>query len=135
MFLGDSGLTMARYGCITTAITSGYDSLFNSFTSPAQCVQKLEYTDGGLLIWESLKNINLKLIKRIQGRNDVEMQKALSANGQFCVIQVNNNHWLLLIGRKLPLLGYKVFDPLYGDFCYTKRYRNNISGCAIIGII
>jgi hypothetical protein len=133
--LGKSTATLARYGCTTCEITTGYDWFYNASTTPLRMAKTLEYTSDGSIIWSSLKNAKMKLVERIYGRNDAKIQEALSNPNKICILQVNNNHWLFLLGRKLPILGYKIGDSLYGDMGYTSRYRNNITGAAIISKI
>lgn len=130
--LGKSNCTIGRYGCTTTDICMGYDWFYNSRMTPNQCAEKLNYTKDGLILWESLKNIKLKLISRLRYRNDKAIQDALKNPDLISILEVNSNHWLFLIGRKLPILGYKVVDPWDGKIKYTNAYRNNITGCAII---
>jgi hypothetical protein len=46
-------------------------------------------------------------------------------------LQVNNNHWVWLIGRYIPLLGYRIADPMTGGKAYSSRYKT-ITGHAVI---
>jgi hypothetical protein len=133
--MGKSGVTLARAGCTTTDIAMAYNWFYGSSMTPGQCAGKLNYNNAGEIIWNSLVNIKMKLVSRIYGKNEIEINKALANPNEVCILQVNGNHWLFLIGRKIPLLGYKVSDPLYGDACYTSRYKSNITGCAILAKI
>lgn len=124
--------TIGRYGCTITDLTMIHDWFYNEGWSPSNVASKLKYTNG-LIIWKSLENIGLRLINRIRVRNDAAIRGALAANDQCVIVEVNHNHWLWVIGRQLPGLGYRVVDPWDGRTKYTNAYGNNITGCAIIG--
>jgi hypothetical protein len=125
------GFTIGRYGCEITNLAMIYDWFFLSNKTPLYVAQNLKFNNGDIL-WSSLPKINLKLEKRYYSRDDNRITQALNNPNECCTVQVNNNHWLFIIGRKLPVLGYKVTDPWLGDTCYTNRYKNNITGFAVI---
>ena len=103
-------------------------------TTPDRICAKLGYLLNGMLDWSSLKNIGLKLIYRSSVRNDEAANEALSNPDRFAVLEINHGaHFVLVVGRKLPLLGYRVYDPFYGDRAY--RYNSVITGCRIISKI
>lgn len=132
MKLGKSLCTCGRYGCTSCCIVNGRNFLLGLNETPDKVISKINYTADGLILWGSLPNIGLRLVSRIYGRNDAAIQQALSDPSKFVIIQVENDHWLWVIGRKLPLLGWRCFDPWFADKCYSNRYKN-ITGCAIIG--
>jgi hypothetical protein len=133
--LGNTVYTIGRWGCLNTVLTMVYNQIFNSRMTPLQCAKKLQFTPDGMLKWESLKEINLKLVSRIRVRNDVMIKNALNSPKDYVALQVNNNHWVWLIGRYIPILGYRIADPWTGTACYTNRYKNNITGFALISNI
>ena len=127
-----NGYTIGRYGCTLTDLTMIHDWFTGEQMTPDQVAAKLKYTSG-LIIWDSLKNVGLKLVQRIRVRDDNAIRAGLAANDQCVIVEVNHNHWLWVIGRSLPGLGYKVVDPWDGRTKYTNSYSNNITGLAIIG--
>lgn len=129
--MGTSNYTIARYGCLDTVITVGYDWFFSESLTPPQIASKLSFNSDGMLIWGSLKNIGLGLKNRVYGRNDAIMLEAIKNPNEICAIQVNSSHWVLATSKSI-LGGYNIFDPWFGDLSTTRRYKNNISGCAII---
>lgn len=126
------GYSIGRYGCVITDLAMIRDWFYNFDSNPIWVSQQLSYSNG-LVIWSSLPKVGLSLVRRVYGRNDTIIKSALAAPDQCCILQVNNNHWLFLIGRQLPVLGYRVVDPWTGQICYTNKYGNNITGCAVIG--
>jgi len=123
--------TLGRYGCTITDITMFYDWAFNKNVRPDWVASKLKFSNG-LLLWNSISNIGLKFVYRYYSRNDNRIKQALNSANEGCLLQVNKNHWLFLIGRYIPGLGWKVADPWTGKSCYTKKYNNNITGFAVI---
>jgi hypothetical protein len=130
--LGNTPYTIGRWGCLTTVLTMIHNEIKGSVMTPLQCAKLLKFTPDGLVIWSSLKEIDLKLVNRMKFRHDVIIQSALNSKDDYVALQVNNNHWVWLIGRYIPILGYRIVDPWTGTKCYTNRYKNNITGCAII---
>jgi len=108
-----------------------YDWAFNKNVRPDWVASKLKFSKG-FLLWNSISNIGLKFVYRYYSRNDNRIKQALNSANEGCLLEVNKNHWLFLIGRKLPILGWKVADPWTGKSCYTKKYNNNITGFAVI---
>ena len=139
--MGHSGQTIGRSGCTTCDITAGYNWFYNANLTPDQICDKLSYTDkvhnptlsSGLILWDSLENIKMKLIARIQGRNDGAINSAWLNPNQVCLLEVNGgSHWVFLMGAKTSR-DYKIYDPFHGDICFDERYGHNITGCAILG--
>jgi hypothetical protein len=52
--LGASNWNMAQKGCVTTDVTMSAD-YFGIKMTPGQVVEKLSYTNTGLLLWPSVK--------------------------------------------------------------------------------
>jgi len=132
--LGTSNFTIARYGCLLTAITMGYDWFFNQQLTPPQIDAKLSFDANGMLLWGSLSNIGLQLKNRVQGRNDAVMQAAIKDPKLICCIQVKNSHWVLALSKRM-LGGYNIQDPWTGLKSTTSAYGEQITGCAIISRI
>lgn len=130
--LGKSPYTVGRYGCTSVCVTDVMNWLLNKSIPPSETVPKLAYTSEGLILWDSLKNLGLSLVGRFYGRQYEVIDKALADPGLCAIAQVNGNHWVWVIGRRLPILGYRIADPWTGTKAYTNRYKNNITGCAII---
>jgi hypothetical protein len=131
MKLGQSPCTMGRYGCLTTAVTMYHDWVLKRYSMPSYVCGKLLYTNDGLLKWDSLGAIGLKLVSRVDKRDDAAIKKALLHPTQGVMLQVNNNHWLFLIGKTI-FGSYKVVDPWTGEITTTKKYNDNVTGFAII---
>lgn len=127
----NNGYTYGRYGCTITCLAMVRNWFYGVVVFPDWVGPKLTYTSG-MIIWSSLANIGLRLVERVRVRNDVKIRAALASPSQCCIVEVNHNHWLFVVGRYIPVLGYRVIDPWRGDYCYTNRYGNNITGCAII---
>ena len=130
--LGNTRYSVARYGCLTADIAMIYDYIHKLNVNPAEMAKKLEYNSDGLLLWPSLSKIGMKLVSRQYTFNKKVIDSELASPNRYVVLQVNNNHWVWPIGRWIPILGYKIVDPFRGDKCYTNRYKNNITGLAVV---
>ena len=137
--MGNSGVSIGKAGCLLTDLTMMYDWFFNKTATPDWVASHIQFTDhnysggAGLVIWASITNVGLHCVTRTQGRNDSVIQEGLANPNECVMLQVNNSHWLFLIGRWIPLLGYKVIDPWDGRTKYTNAYGNNITGSVVIG--
>jgi len=131
IFLGNSGKSVAKAGCLTCALTVGKNSISETAYTPAQVVNIIQYNSVGEVLWNSLANLGLKLKYKSTTRNDLAVNEALANPDEFAVLEINHGaHFVLVIGRKLPVLGYRVYDPFYGDRAY--RYNSVITGCRIV---
>lgn len=109
-----TNLTLCGYGCLITgcAMVAG--------TTPDVVADKARFTNQGLIIWESLTAVGLKLIKR--ERNRYENNQVLGAIKKygFCLVEVLHPsgflHWVVFIGNQ------KMIDPLTGKEEATSKY-------------
>lgn len=141
--LGQSDSTIGRYGCTITCLSmaSEYFHSVNpsiAYRLPQELAKTLKFTSEGLLIWESLSSIGMKKENRFYGANYQLINEALAHPKKVCLIQVkmmNGFHWVLALS-KVPGTNdtYNVADPWYGDRSTTRRYKNQISGGAVISI-
>ena len=126
LLLKPSNLTIGGYGCLLT------DCSMAAGTTPDIAVNKVNFTESGMLIWESLIKIGLKLIKR--ERNKWDNQAVLDAIDKygFCLGELVHPsgiiHWVLLIGDK------KMIDPLSGKVEPTSKYSHYIGSCILQNI-
>lgn len=125
-----NGYTIGRWGCLVTVLSMARNWFYNKQDNPVWTASHLKYTAEGYLLWGSLPDAGLKLIWRYYTRNEQAINEALAAPDKCVALQVNSNHWVWAIGRKLPLLGYKIVDPWDGRIKYTNFYRDNITGSA-----
>lgn len=127
--IGPSNITVGRYGCTITCI-SMLTSYFGNWVDPEQIALKQLFTKDGLIIWTKLNLPNIKFDHRGYGRNDVEIMDALKDPNKAVILQVQNYHWVVALGRGL-LKGYRIADPWFGDKSTTARYKDQITGYAI----
>lgn len=125
--MGNSSLTLGRYGCTTTCIAD-LSTYYGDNLTPEQVCDKIKYTKG-LIIWNSCVFPKFKFWFREYGRNDTNIQNALADPKLTVILEVaNSSHWVVATGKSL-LGGYKIADPWFGDFSTISRYRN-ITGAA-----
>lgn len=130
--MGGSNYTIGRWGCLLTDLTNLRNFIFGSAMRPDQADDKLSFTKDGLLIWGSLSGIGLKLVERVYKNDYNKILSVYKSSDKYAILQVNNNHWVWVIGRYIPYFGWKIGDPWTGTSCYTNKYRNNITGFAVI---
>lgn len=142
-FLGNSNLTIGRYGCTTTSICNGL-RYFGAIITPAQLAMNPSnytregYPDGaGLIIWDQLTIPGgFHCIKRIGNRwapkrDDAAIQKSLKDPNEFVILQVDNGqHWVLALGKTLFGNDYRIEDPWFGDKRTAIGTYRNITGSA-----
>ena len=128
--LGKSNSKVGRYGCVITSLSMALD-YFGRYKDPGYLARNLAFTGDGLLLWGSLpKSTCLTLETRFFGRRDDLIQEALKNPRKVVLIQVENYHWVLGLGRNL-FGGYRIADPWFGDKSTTKRYKS-ITGGAVL---
>ena len=125
--LGESDLTIGRFGCTTTCIAN-LSSYFKDDLNPIQISQRIKYTPGGLVIWASCIFPSFVFERREVGRNDEEIMKALLDPKRAVILNVaNGSHWVVAIGGGPTL---RIADPWLGDRSTMARYKNDITGAA-----
>jgi len=107
---------------------------YNAYISPAGlAVHILKYTKDGLIIWQSVDNIeHMKFEKRLYGQNDAEIMASLKDKKKAVILQVNNGqHWVVALRRSFwNKKDYIVIDPWTGKQCSALRVYHNITGSA-----
>lgn len=126
--LGQSNKTNASDGCLNTCNSAVTDEIGN-YHNPKWTAQNLDFTLAGLFLWASIIKVKLDFVYRFYLQDDVKIKKAFADPDQFVVLQVNNNHWLWLVGVKG---GYRVMDPFYGDVIRITQRKYKITGFAIL---
>lgn len=125
--IGESSLTLGRYGCTITSISMLTD-YFGGWSPPDVMARKQKFTKDGLIIWQALNLPTVSFEKRLFGRNDVEIEKSLKDPDKAVILQVENYHWVVCLGK--DLLGrYRIADPWFGDKSSVTRYKS-ITGSA-----
>ena len=129
--LGQSQASVGRYGCTVTSISMGTD-YFNKWEDPGELAETLSFTLDGSILWASLPlKTCLKLETRFYGQKDDLIQEALKNPKKVVLIQVENYHWVLGLGRNL-FGGYRIADPWFGDKSTTKRYKSITGGAVLV---
>jgi len=131
-YLGNTKFTLARWGCLDTVITMIYDFINGKEMTPDTMAMKLSFLDTGDLVWGSLSKVGLKLKSRVRTYRKDLIDLSYKNPDEFIALQVKGSHWVWVIGRYIPILGYKIVDPLGGKKRYTNYYENKITGHAVI---
>lgn len=128
--IGSSTATIGKYGCLITDI-SMFSSWYGKYRDPKWMARNLAFTRDGLLIWKSIDSSELpmKFVYRYYTKNDTKIREILASRDGVCLLQVNYNHWVALVGYS-RLYGYRVADPYYGDVIYLSKRNYKITGFA-----
>jgi hypothetical protein len=130
--IGKTTLTLGAFGCTTSCV--GDASLyFNEEKTPKVLAKSLEYTKDGLLVWSSIGKVfkKFEFEWRFYTLDRARIDTAFKDPNKVVLLNVDNRrHWVFLVGRYIPFLGYKVSDPY--SFPASTYYRKDISGGAIL---
>jgi hypothetical protein len=130
--LGDSNLTIGRYGCTTTCISMLSDYFGGLVLPPDIAKHKKFYTLDGLILWDKLVLPTMKFTNRFRLRDDILIKKALKDPNGAVILQVNNgSHWVVALRPTLWGNSYIVADPWSGDKCDVMSRYHNITGGAV----
>lgn len=128
--LGNSSLTMGRFGCTTTSIAD-LSTYFGDNLNPAQIADKIKYTKDGLVMWPTCVFNKFEWWFREYGRKEVNIRNALADPKLAVILQVNNGaHWVVATGYDKLNRIFKIADPWFGDRSTMKRYGNSITGAS-----
>jgi ABC-type bacteriocin/lantibiotic exporter with double-glycine peptidase domain len=129
--LGDSQLTVGRYGCTTTCISMISD-YFRCYVRPdIIAADASRYTKDGLVLWQNMKFANFKFEKRLYTRDDTEIITSLKDPKKAVILQVDNQqHWVVALSKTWFGKDYNVLDPWFGDKRTACGTYKNITGSA-----
>lgn len=134
--LGNTNYTVARYGCTITCISMATD-YFSKFKgewrSPAWLARKLTFTNGGLIVWGSMKPLlNCRLSLRSNVFSKSIVNEALKNPHKAVLLQVDNYHWVIAVSN--GLLGLYAVDPWTGEKIKVLKRYNKITGIAVLSL-
>ncbi len=93
--LGTSGLTIGRYGCTTTGIAD-LSTYFGDNLTPYQIANLIQYTAGGLILWDTCHFQTFGFWFREQSRVDRNIQNALADPKLAVLLNVaHGSHWVV----------------------------------------
>lgn len=129
--LGQSSLTVGRYGCTTTCISMLSD-YFGCYKSPIVLAHNVaNYTKEGLVIWQNLSFPKMKFVKRTFGENMAEIVSAMKDNDRAVMLNVSDGaHWVVGLSKKLLGNDYVMLDPWTGAKGSVKAVYRNVTGAA-----
>lgn len=130
--MGESDLTLGRWGCTTTAISMLSD-YFGCFKTPLQLACNVNnYTKDGLVIWSNLNFDRMTFSWREYGCNHAHIKAALSNPDTAVILQVNDGaHWVVAYStRFIGNNDYWIIDPWDGKKKKLLSIYRNITGAA-----
>ena len=127
-YIGKSKSKIKDYGCTITSI-SMFSDWYKDFKDPEWMVKNLLFTSDGRIYWTSITKsvLPMKFVYRYYYRDDRKIQEILKSKDGVCLLEVNRNHWVALVGYS-RVYGYKVNDPYYGDTIYLSKRNYKITG-------
>lgn len=126
--IGKSPWTLGQKGCVTTDVSMSV-SYFGQEIIPGIMVDKLNYTTGGLLLWESVKNVGLKFLWRGFKYEPAKIDEALKNPKKTCLLNVDRGaHWVLGIYRVPFMNKFWVADPFTGK----RKFYSGVVGYSIL---
>lgn len=130
--IGQSPINLGRYGCTITCLSmaTDYFTKGKGWIAPDSIAIKQKFTKDGLILWSQLNFACMSFLKRGYGRNDIEIIEAINNPDKVVILQVENYHWVLALGKSL-LGGYRIADPWIGKESTTRSYKDQVTGYAI----
>ena len=129
-------------GC-TTACIADASSYFGEDKHPGILARSLQYTDRshplgpGLILWGSIGKVftSFEFEWRFYAYDKQRIEQGLKDPGRVVLLNVDKGaHWVFLMGKNVPLLGYKCSDP-YPHPAKIRRYKPSaIVGGAILRV-
>lgn len=119
--LDSTSYKIGRWGCTVTSLNNGRLALKMPHLDPKQCSDKLSFTNDGLLLWASTKNVGVNMVSYSRYFNKERAEKALKAPDEFCIVELDGWHWGLLWSLRA---GTWIHDPLFGVRPTWPKYKN-----------
>ena len=124
--IGETNLSIARWGCTICSLCMALGALQNRFVNPKNAATYWEFNGRGEILWAQTKFNGMEFVKRYYGFNVGVMKRAVDSPEQVVVAEVNRNHWVYVCGMENsePM----IIDPIDG-----KRYEKLPSKYDITG--
>lgn len=128
--IGNSGLTIGRYGCVISSVAM-LSSYFKPELTPLETSKILSFTQDGKVFWQTANFANFAFYHRAYSRNDQTIAEHISNPDLAVILEVaGRSHWVVATGWQKEAKTYKIADPWLGDSSNMSRYQNNITGAA-----
>jgi ABC-type bacteriocin/lantibiotic exporter with double-glycine peptidase domain len=125
--IGQTKVRIADKGCTITCLSMLSD-WYGNFRTPDWIAKNLSFTNAARVYWNSMNGkLPFRFVYRYYRQNDAKIKEILSSKDNACLLEVNNNHWVVLVGYS-KIYGYKVADPYYGDTIYLSKRKYRITG-------
>lgn len=131
--IGNSSSTICRWGCTITALSMLSD-YFKCYHNPDWMAKNLRFLVDKV-IWQSVtEKTCFKFRYRYYTANMPVFERAMKSAGMGCLLQVNNNHWVVGVRKSIIPFStwWMVIDPLTGGKNWYKEA--NITGGATFQI-
>lgn len=136
--IGQSGLKIRDYGCTITVASmflSWYQEIgMGVFQTPDYLAKTLNFTKDGKVYWKSFEKVGLKFVYRYYYKDDKKCLEILKSKYNVCLLQVNNNHWVALVGYS-RIYGLKIADPYYKEYAYLSKRGYKVTGFTELGLV
>jgi hypothetical protein len=128
--IGDSNLTVGRWGCTTTCLSMLSD-YFKHFHTPGEIAGRKEFYANGLVWWKKLDFATMRFVERRYGRHDYAIRDSIKGPNKAVMLQVDNaQHWVVATSRTLWGNDYWCVDPWDGKERKVVASFGNITGSA-----
>jgi len=136
--IGNTDLTLARWGCTITSICMLFTKFYRKSLYPNEVCKTWKFTDKktypslpeGLILWHETDFDGMEFVKRGYGYNKEEIKKYAQDKNYAVIVEVENRHWCAVtwFGGTWPVLA----DPWTGStlWWWWLRY-NSITGYAV----
>lgn len=139
--IGNSGLSLGRFGCTITCLSMSLSD-FGVMMLPPEIASRTDwFTKGGLIIWAQVeKGLRDMLsgktvsLRRYYGRNDGAIRQNLRPGSGVLLEVANGSHWVKVDRKMLFRNDYNCRDPWRGKGCAAIGDYRNITGYAILKI-
>lgn len=131
--IGDTNLTIGRWGCTITSLCMLAEYFGEKVTPDKVARVPGLFNKDGKIIWANLNRIfkKFKFVERVYGRNDAKINNALAGKNTGCILEVDNNsHWVMPVRGTYVAKGYMAADPYTGKPCSVLEDYRNITGSA-----
>ncbi len=130
--IGESGLSLGRYGCTITAICMIHSKFFNKGSiMPFEAAKQWSFTKQGLIEWTKSVFPNMKFVHRGYTYDEKDISTYALQRSLGVIVEVDNSHWCA-VWQWIPLAGPILFDPWDGTVLWNwkKKYKK-ITGYAL----
>jgi hypothetical protein len=126
--IGETNMTLARWGCTITSLCMALGILQDRWVSPIDAAKYWEFNGRGEILWRSCRFNGMNFLRRHYGHDRDEITYHANQEDKAVILEVNTSHWVYV--RSMEGNKYVIWDPIDGTVHIGLPSKYRVTGFA-----